>query len=386
MPDSPTPPQRNATHAARRPWDDPDQKPYIQITGLTKRFGDTAAVQDISLDVYKGELFAILGGSGSGKTTLLRMLAGFELPDTGKIVIDGVDMTQVPAYARPVNMMFQSYALFPHMTVAQNIAYGLHKESLPRTEIRQRVSEMLALVKLEGLGGRKPDQLSGGQQQRVALARALVKRPKVLLLDEPLAALDKKLREHTQFELMNIQDQLGITFLVVTHDQEEAMTLATRIAVMNAGTLVQIGTPTEIYEYPRNRFVADFFGTINLFSGTVSALTGDTLRLPAADLAGDILAPANGCNAGDNIWVAVRPEKISLSKTAPDGAQLNTFKGVVWDLAYYGNLSLYRVKLETGRVIQVSAQNRIRSSARMAEWYDQVYVSWDVSSSVVLRE
>ena len=386
MPDSSLPPQRVAVLPAPRPWEDPEQKPFIQITGLTKRFDSTTAVQDVSLDVYKGELFAILGGSGSGKTTLLRMLAGFELPDAGRIVIDGVDLTQIPPYARPVNMMFQSYALFPHMNVEQNIAYGLHKEALPRREIRQRVSEMLALVKLDELGARKPEQLSGGQKQRVALARALVKRPKVLLLDEPLAALDKKLREYTQFELMNIQDQLGITFLVVTHDQEEAMTLATRIAVMDAGRFVQIGTPTEIYEFPRNRFVADFFGTINLFAGSVSAIAGEVLRLRATDMVGEILAPAHGSDAGDNVWVAVRPEKISLSKTAPDGSHLNIFKGVVWDLAYYGNLSLYQVKLENGRIIQVSAQNRIRSSERIAEWYDEVYVSWDAHNSVVLRE
>jgi len=386
MPDPANPPQRENTRPAARPWADPAQKPFIQITGLSKRFGATTAVQDVSLDVYKGELFAILGGSGSGKTTLLRMLGGFELPDAGRILIDGVDMTRIPPYARPVNMMFQSYALFPHMNVEQNIAYGLHKEGLPRPEIRQRVGELLALVKLEGLGGRKPDQLSGGQKQRVALARALVKRPKVLLLDEPLAALDKKLREYTQFELMNIQDQLGITFLVVTHDQEEAMTLATRIAVMEAGRFVQTGTPTEIYEFPRNRFVADFFGTINLFAGSVSAINGDTLRLNTTDMAGEILAPAPGNNTGDSVWVGVRPEKISLSKSAPDGARLNIFKGVVWDLAYYGNLSLYRVKLENGRIIQVSAQNRIRSSERIAEWYDEVYVSWEPHNSVVLRE
>ena len=386
MSDSPKTPQRDAARTNSRPWNDPGQKPFVQISGLTKRFGHIPAVDDVSLDVYKGELFAILGGSGSGKTTLLRMLAGFELPDAGRIVIDGVDMTLIPPYARPLNMMFQSYALFPHMNVEQNIAYGLRKERLPYTEMRQRVSEILALVKLEDLASRKPEQLSGGQKQRVALARALVKRPKVLLLDEPLAALDKKLREYTQFELMNIQDQLGITFLVVTHDQEEAMTLATRIAVMEAGRFVQIGTPTEIYEFPRNRFVADFFGTINLFAGSVTALAGNTLRLRTTDLGGEISAPVSECNAGDNVWIGVRPEKITLSKVAPGGAQQNVFKGVVWDLGYYGNLTVYRVKLENGRVIQVSAQNRVRSSERVAEWYDEVYVSWDAHNSVVLRE
>jgi putrescine transport system ATP-binding protein len=383
----PTPPSpRENGRPAQRPWEDPAQIPFIRIAGLTKRFGAAAAVHEANLDVYRGELFAILGGSGSGKTTLLRMLAGFETPDAGSIVIDGVDMTRVPPYQRPVNLMFQSYALFPHMTVEQNVAYGLHKEGLPRPEIRQRVAEMLALVRLEGLGARRPDQLSGGQKQRVALARALVKRPKVLLLDEPLAALDRKLREHTQFELMNIQDQLGITFLVVTHDQDEAMTLASRIAVMDAGRFVQIGTPTEIYEFPCNRFVADFFGGINLFSGRVAAVAGGTLTFHADDVPGPIFAPDPGCGAGVTAWLAVRPEKIVLSRDRPGAMDHNVFRGVVWDLAYYGNLSLYRVKLEGGRIIQVSTQNSVRSDRRVAEWYDEVFVSWERQSGVVLRE
>ncbi|MBI1732741.1 MAG: ABC transporter ATP-binding protein [Gammaproteobacteria bacterium] len=387
MPDSPAQsPSSDAARRLPRPWDNPAQVPFIQIKGLSKRFDDVTAVNDVSLDIFRGELFAILGGSGSGKTTLLRMLAGFEQPAAGSIVIDGVDMTPVPPYERPVNMMFQSYALFPHMTVEQNVAYGLRKEGLPRADIARRVAEMLALVKLGSLGGRKPDQLSGGEQQRVALARALVKRPKVLLLDEPLAALDRKLREHTQFELMNIQDQLGITFLVVTHDQEEAMTLATRIAVMNAGRFVQVGTPAEIYEFPCNRFVADFFGTVNLFSGRVAGNSGDTLSFRADNLPGVICAPATTCQTGDEAWIAVRPEKISLSKAPPAGSDENVFRGMVWDLAYYGNLSLYQINLDGGHIIEVSVQNRVRSAQRVAEWYDEVYVYWGKQNSVVLRE
>jgi putrescine transport system ATP-binding protein len=378
--------QRDTKRPAARPWEDPAQSPFIQIKGLSKHFDGAAAVNDVSLDIYRGELFAILGGSGSGKTTLLRMLAGLEQPAAGSIIIDGVDMTDVPPHRRPVNMMFQSYALFPHMTVEQNVAYGLRKEGLSPAQTGSRVAEMLALVKLDSLGGRKPDQLSGGQKQRVALARALVKRPKVLLLDEPLAALDRKLREYTQFELMNIQDQLGITFLVVTHDQEEAMTLATRIAVMDAGSFVQIGTPTEIYEFPRNRFIADFFGTVNLFAGRVTGISGDALTFRSDDLPVDIHAPASGCEPGAEAWIAVRPEKISLSRSLPAETGSNRFKGIVWDLAYYGSLSLYRVKLESGRIIQVSAQNHVRSAERIAEWYDDVYVSWNGHNSIVLRE
>ena len=253
-----------------RPVNDPKASPLIQIRSVTKRFDGVTAVNDVSLDILRGELFAILGSSGCGKTTLLRMLAGFEHPTSGRILIDGVDMTDVPPYERPVNLMFQSYALFPHMTVEQNVAYGLKKERVPEPQIRERVAEMLALVKLGPLAGRKPDKLSGGEKQRVALARALVKRPKLLLLDEPLAALDRKLREHTQFELANLQYQLGTTFVVVTHDQDEAMTLASRIAVMHAGRIAQVGTPGEVYEYPANRYVAGFVGNINLIEGRVS--------------------------------------------------------------------------------------------------------------------
>ena len=264
-------------------------KDFIHIKGVSKRFGSFVAVDNVDLEIAKGELFSILGGSGCGKTTLLRMLAGFEIPSSGTIEIDGTDVTNQAPYDRPVNMMFQSYAIFPHMNVARNVSYGLRKDGVPRKETNQRVDEMLELVQLSELKNRKPDQLSGGQRQRVALARALIKRPKVLLLDEPLAALDKKLRERTQFELMNIQDELGITFVVVTHDQEEAMTLSSRIAVMDKGRFQQIGTPKEIYEFPHNRFVADFIGTINTFEGVVTVVEED--RIGAySDEAGETLS------------------------------------------------------------------------------------------------
>jgi len=374
-------------------WLDPEAKPFIQIKGLSKKFDDFTAVDDISLDIYKGELFTILGGSGCGKSTLLRMLAGFEMPNAGQIIIDDVDMAGIPAYDRPINMMFQSYAVFPHMTVAQNIAYGLKKERVAKPEITRRVSEMLELVQLSNLAKRKPQQLSGGQRQRVALARALIKRPKVLLLDEPLAALDKKLREQTQFELMNLQYELGITFVVVTHDQEEAMTLSTRLAVMDQGRFVQTGTPTQVYESPKNRFVADFFGTINLFDATVISCqpnedsasynikakldkTGTMVKAVTESL----LSPASA------ITIGVRPEKIRISHERPEGDNLTIAKGVVEDLAYYGNRSIYRVRSESGRVIQVSAQNYQRSEQLSLEWDDQAYLSWDASCNVVLTE
>lgn len=359
----------------------------IQIENLSKHFDGFAAVDNVSLDIYKGELFSILGGSGCGKTTLLRLLAGFERPTSGRILIDGMDMTDVPPYRRPVNMMFQSYAVFPHMNVADNVAYGLKKEGMQKSEIRTRVADMLELVQLTEFARRKPGQLSGGQRQRIALARALVKRPKVLLLDEPLAALDKKLREHTQFELMNIQDQTGVTFIVVTHDQEEAMTLSTRIVVMQDGRFIQCGTPKEIYEYPANRYVADFFGTINLFEGTVSHVDGGVVTVECDGGNTGIRAkPAERAERGATLTVAVRPEKISISRDPPDTDVAAVFKGVVWDLGYYGNLSVYRIKTDTGTIIQASAQNRVRSAERTLEWDDEVYLSWDIQSSVVLTE
>jgi putrescine transport system ATP-binding protein len=358
----------------------------VQIRDLSKQFGGVTAVDRVSLDIHQGELFAILGSSGCGKTTLLRMLAGFEQPTSGQILIDGVDMTDVPPYERPVNLMFQSYALFPHMTVEQNVAYGLKKEGAAAAHIRERVAEMLALVKLEPLAGRKPDKLSGGEKQRVALARALVKRPKLLLLDEPLAALDRKLREHTQFELANLQYQLGTTFVVVTHDQDEAMTLASRIAVMAEGRIAQVGTPGEVYEYPASRYVASFVGNINLIEGEVTAAVDGRLSLRSAALGADLaVATDEKLAAGSPISVAVRPEKITISRQAPDGNDRNVLKGTVWDLAYFGDQSLYRVRLQGGAVLQVSAQNLRRSAKLTVEWDDEVFLSWEVASTVLLR-
>jgi len=365
---------------------DPQPPPLVRIDGVTKRFGEVTAVDDVSLDIQKGELFAILGASGCGKTTLLRMLAGFEQPTSGRILIDGADMTDVPPYERPVNLMFQSYALFPHMTVEQNVAYGLKKEGVPAPQIRERVAEMLAMVKLGPLAGRKPEKLSGGEKQRVALARSLVKRPKLLLLDEPLAALDKKLREHTQFELANIQYQLGTTFVVVTHDQDEAMTLASRIAVMHEGKIAQVGTPGEVYEYPANRYVAGFVGNINLIEGRVTGRANGRLTLHCDALDADLEAACEEVPAaGETVTVAVRPEKITISREAPAGADRNVVKGVVRDLGYFGDQSLYRVRARSGAVVQVSAQNLRRSAKLIVEWDDEVFLSWEVGSTILLR-
>jgi putrescine transport system ATP-binding protein len=362
------------------------QTPMVQIRGLSKRFGDAVAVDGVSLDIARGELFAILGSSGCGKTTLLRMLAGFEQPSAGSIVIDGVDVTDAPPYERPVNLMFQSYALFPHMTVYENIAYGLKKERLPPPRIKERVAEMLALVRLEPLAARKPDKLSGGQQQRVALARALVKQPKLLLLDEPLAALDKKLREHTQFELSNLQYQLGTTFVLVTHDQHEAMTLAGRIAVMAEGRIAQVGTPGQVYEYPATRDVASFVGNINLIDGRVTTCETGRISLHCAALNAQVAVLCEEqLGAGTEICVAVRPEKITISRDAPDARDRNVVKGVVRDLGYFGDQSLYRVRLQSGAVLQVSAQNMKRMASPTVEWDDEVFLSWEVASTILLR-
>jgi len=370
------------------PWLNPDLSPMVQIKTVSKNFGDVCAVNEVSLDVFPGELFTILGGSGSGKTTLLRMLAGFEQPTSGSIMIDGMDMTRVPPYERPVNMMFQSYALFPHMTVEQNVAYGLKKAGIGKAETSLRTAEMLELVKMGHLAKRKPDALSGGESQRVALARALVRKPKLLLLDEPLAALDRKLREHTQFELMNLQDELGITFMVVTHDQEEAMTLSTRIVVMNKGEFEQVGTPGEVYEYPRNRFVADFIGKVNLMHGVVQSVNDGLVTLQSEQAGADLFTRIDDSHTpqvGAEKYIAVRPEKIFINKSQPAGDDLTVLKGTVEELGYFGNLSIYKVALANGTILQVSGQNRIRTSLKTVEWDDEVFISWANQSAILLE-
>jgi putrescine transport system ATP-binding protein len=354
---------------------------------VTKRFGDFSAVSNVSLGIGKGELFALLGGSGCGKTTLLRMLAGFETPTEGRIYIDGQDMTDLPPYERPVNMMFQSYALFPHMSVEKNVGYGLKHENMSTQQIAARVREMLDLVQLTPLAGRKPHQLSGGQRQRVALARALAKQPKVLLLDEPLGALDKKLREHTQFEIMNIQDKTGITFVVVTHDQEEAMILASRIAVMDRGVIRQIGKPTEIYEYPNSKFVADFIGSINQFEGAVKSSADGIVKVDCQGLGDElVVAHPTALARGAPVSVAVRPEKIGISRDKPSGRS-NMLQGKVLDLGYFGKDSLYRVKLGNGAIVRVNYVNERRGheSDRVAGWEDEVWLAFEPSSAILLE-
>lgn len=361
--------------------------PFIRIEGVSKSFGTFQAVRDVSLTIAKGEIFSLLGGSGCGKTTLLRMLAGFEEPTAGRIFIDGQDMAGVPPYQRPVHMMFQSYALFPHMTVERNIGYGLQHDAMTKTQRATRVREMLDLVQLTGLAGRKPHQISGGQRQRVALARALARAPKLLLLDEPLAALDKKLREQTQFELMSIQERTGVTFIVVTHDQEEAMTLSDRIAVMDKGQVIQTGTATEVYEYPANRFVAGFIGSVTQFEAKVTGIAGGLASISVADFEGDFQArTVPGLGLGDPVTLALRPEKISISRDRPEGQ--NVLAGVVKDVAYFGKDSLYRVTLPSGKLVAVHAVNARRTgeAGRVADWEDAVWLSFDPAAAILLKE
>jgi putrescine transport system ATP-binding protein len=370
-------------------WRDPHAEAYVRIENVTKRFGDFVAVNNVSLKIFKGEIFCLLGGSGCGKSTLLRMMAGFESLTSGAIYLDGQDMAGVPPYDRPVNMMFQSYALFPHMTVEKNIAFGLEQEKgLTRSDIATRVTDILEIVKLGSFAARKPHQLSGGQRQRVALARSLVKRPKLLLLDEPLGALDKKLREATQFELINIQEQLGVTFIVVTHDQEESMTLASRIGVMNRGEIVQIGTPTEIYEFPQNKFVADFIGSVNMFEGTMIEDLPDHVRIKSDEL-GSTIYVDHGISAapGAIVYTAIRPEKINILRTPPADTTENCVKGVVKEIAYMGDVSIYLVRIDTGKTIRVTLPNveRLSDDERIA-WDETVWLSWHGSSPVVVTQ
>ena len=375
--------------AKNEPWRDPNAEAYVRIENVTKRFGDFVAVNNVSLKIFRGEIFCLLGGSGCGKSTLLRMFAGFETPTAGSIYLDGQNMAGVPPYERPVNMMFQSYALFPHMTVEKNIAFGLEQEKgLSRSEIATRVADILEIVKLTPYAVRKPHQLSGGQRQRVALARSLVKRPKLLLLDEPLGALDKKLREATQFELINIQEQLGVTFIVVTHDQEEAMTLASRIGVMNRGEIVQIGTPTEIYEFPMTKFVADFIGSVNMFEGQLIEDLPDRARIQSEELGGVIYIDHGISSAPSaTVWAAIRPEKISILRAHPGENVENCVKGVVKEIAYMGDMSIYLVKIDSGKIVRVTQPNAERlSDDERIGWDETVWLSWHASSPVVVTQ
>ncbi len=369
------------------PWDDPSAKAFIEFQAVTKRFGDFTAVDDLSLAIYEREFFALLGPSGCGKTTLMRMVAGFEEPSAGRVLLDGQDLAGIPPYRRPSNMMFQSYALFPHMTVEANIAFGLKQAGMPKAEIAARVEEMLTLVKLTPFARRKPHQLSGGQRQRVALARSLAKKPKVLLLDEPLGALDKKLREETQFELTDLQQTLGLTFVIVTHDQEEAMTVADRIAVMDHGKIVQIATPAEIYEQPASRYVADFIGDINLLEGRIASLDGGVVQLECADTGATVVADqALEAAKGDAAWFAIRPEKVSIAVERPINIDVNCIAGEVWDIGYLGDVSIYHVKLATGATIKATVSNHTRVIERPITWEDKVWLSWTPDSGVVLTQ
>jgi putrescine transport system ATP-binding protein len=366
------------------PWDDPAQKPLIQFKNVTKRFGDFTAIENLTLDIYAQEFFALLGPSGCGKTTLMRMLGGFETPTEGQIFLDGVDIGPVPPNQRPVNMMFQSYALFPHLTVWENIAFGLKRSDMPKDQIGDRVEKMLKLTQLGKFAKRKPHQISGGQRQRVALARSLAKAPKLLLLDEPLGALDKKLRNETQFELMDIQESTGTTFVIVTHDQEEAMTVASRVAVMVDGQLAQVATPDQIYEAPTTTYVADFIGDVNLIAGKSSPVDGgmdvhwDDAQ-PAIHVTTDSpLAPHTPCH------FAIRPEKVAISAEKPDA--VNVTRGKIIDIAYLGNISTYHVEIAEGVIFKAQATNNRRLSRRTYTWEDEVYLSWTDTAGVVLTE
>lgn len=367
------------------PWQDPKAEPYVRIERVTKKFGDVYAVDDVTLAIFQGEFFSLLGGSGCGKSTLLRLLAGLEYPSAGRIHIDGADVTDLPPYSRPVNMMFQSYALFPHMTVEQNVEFGLKQERMPRRERAERIAEMLDLLKIAELRKRKPDQLSGGQRQRVALARSLAKHPKLLLLDEPLGALDKRLREHTQFELVNLQERIGTTFITVTHDQEEAMTMSTRIAVMDAGQIIQVDTPTGIYEYPNSRFVAEFIGSVNLFEGKVVRREGDEVLVEnplGQPMQMRCLQPLA---VGTPVTVAVRPEKIKLCMDFRADA-VNQIAGVVEDIAYLGDVSIYHVRVSPEKIVEMTLANIQPRTEQALTWGQEVAMEWSPTSGVVLTD
>ena len=379
MADKPAPQQTTF-----EPWKDPDAVPLIRIENVTKRFGTFTAIDHVDLDIYRKEFFALLGPSGCGKTTLMRMLAGFETPSEGRITIDGQDMAGVAPNQRAVNMMFQSYALFPHLSVWENIAFGLRRDGMDKDRIAARVDEMLKLVQLEKFAQRKPHMISGGQRQRVALARSLAKAPKLLLLDEPLGALDKKLRQDTQFELMDIQEKTGTTFVIVTHDQEEAMTVASRVAVMNFGKLIQVDTPTQIYEAPNSAYVADFIGDVNIIEGNAT-VHGDTVSIAWAEGQPEIIGtPSTPVPAG-RVNFVIRPEKVAISSEKPEDRR-NAVQGKVLDIAYLGNMSTYHVEMPDGTIIKATAANQRRRESLPFTWEDPVWLSWTDTAGVVLAE
>ncbi len=366
------------------PWNDPTARPLVEFRNVTKNFGSFTAVDDLSLSIYEREFFALLGPSGCGKTTLMRMVAGFCEPSEGEVWLAGENITHMPPYQRPVNMMFQSYALFPHMNIEQNIAFGLKQEKMAKSEIADRVGEMLTLTKMQDFAKRKPDQLSGGQKQRAALARSLAKQPKVLLLDEPLGALDRKLREETQFELMDLQERLGITFMIVTHDQEEAMTVADRIAVMEQGKLIQIASPRDIYEHPGNRYVADFVGDINFIEGIAQSTNDELIKIETAD---GLIVECNSAASIDKnqqVWFAARPEKLTVSRENPVVTGSNAVEGEVWDIAYLGDMSCYNIRTDAGKILKVTQLNHSRTSDAPITWEERVWVSWTNDAGMVL--
>lgn len=365
------------------PWKDDTKAPIVRFEGVTKAFGDFIAVKDCSLGIYEREFFALLGPSGCGKSTLLRMLAGFEKPTEGRIFVAGQDITHLPPYERPVNMMFQSYALFPHMTVEKNIGFGLRQEGMEQSAMDQRIGEAMDMLELRQFAKRKPNQLSGGQQQRVALARAIAKKPRIVLLDEPLGALDKRLRQQAQFELMRIQETTGTTFIIVTHDQEEAMTVASRIAVMDKGELVQVSTPGEIYEAPKSRYIANFIGDVNLFEGKCTSRSDGLVEIAGPDGAKFKARCAEEAQPGQSVWLAVRPEKLRISHDRPAG-DFNVLRGKVSDVGYLGSISHYYVETQSGQRITTLRANASNAIDRPISWEDNVWLEWPVEAGIVL--
>ena len=381
-----TPLRTAAPQSGFAPWKDPSKTPMVRFENVVKRFGDFVAVKDCTLDIYEREFFALLGPSGCGKTTLLRMLAGFEKPTSGRILVAGQDITELAPYDRPVNMMFQSYALFPHMTVEQNIGFGLKQDGMPKDQMAQRVEETMAMLELGKFGKRKPHQLSGGQQQRVALGRAIAKKPRIVLLDEPLGALDKRLRQTAQFELMGIQERTGTTFIIVTHDQEEAMTVSSRIAVMDHGSFVQVSSPGDIYEAPNSRYVANFIGDVNLFEGKVASVAGGYAEIDwGPGLARFKAVAPEGCSGSQQVWLALRPEKIHIDLDKPTDAS-NAVEGKVVDVGYLGSISHYHVELANGQRVKALRTNSSRTVDRPISWEDKVWLQWPPETGIVLTK